>query len=129
MKKENNLRYSDSDLEIFKARIMEKLNAAREELSSLMASLSSSAFNDGDGNFKTLEDGAATLEKESLNQLAARQQKFIVQLEDALVRIENKTYGICKETGQLIQRERLMAVPHTTMSIEAKLKQSSLPAA
>jgi RNA polymerase-binding transcription factor DksA len=82
-------------------------------------------LNDGDGNFKTLEGGAATLEKKSINQLAARQQKFITQLEDALVRIENKTYGICKVTGNLIQKERLMAVPHTTMSMEAKLKQAS----
>ena len=88
-----------------------------------MLSLSSSAFNEADGSYKTLEDGAATLEKESINQLAARQKKFIIQLEDALVRIENKTYGICKVTGKLIQKERLMAVPHTTMSMEAKVNQ------
>jgi DnaK suppressor protein len=125
MEKETQLRYSDDDLNIFKERILQKLTVARNELSDLMNSLASSSLNDGDGNFKTLEDGAATLEKESINQLAARQQKFIMQLEDALVRIENKTYGICKITGNLIQRERLMAVPHTTMSMEAKLKQAS----
>jgi DnaK suppressor protein len=120
-----NLRYNDADLNLFKERILEKLAIAREELAELISSLGSSSLNDGDGNFKTLEDGAATLEKESINQLAARQQKFIMQLEDALVRIENKTYGICKVTGQLIPKERLMAVPHTTMSMEAKLKQSA----
>jgi RNA polymerase-binding transcription factor DksA len=125
MEKEIKLRYSDDELNVFKARILEKLTIAREELSELMASLGSSTLNDGDGNFKTLEDGAATLEKESINQLAARQQKFITQLEDALIRIKNKTYGICKVTGNLIQKERLMAVPHTTMSMEAKLKQAS----
>ena len=125
MDKEIKLRYSNDDLNVFKERIIEKLSVARAELSDLAASLASSPLNDGDGNFKTLEDGAATLEKESINQLAARQQKFIMQLEDALVRIENKTYGICKVTGNLIQKERLMAVPHTTMSIEAKLKQAS----
>jgi DnaK suppressor protein len=125
MEKEIKRRYSDDDLNIFKARILEKLTIARQELSDLMASLGSSSLNDGDGNFKTLEDGAATLEKESINQLAARQKKFILQLEDALVRIENKTYGICKVTGNLIQKERLMAVPHTTMSMEAKIRQAS----
>lgn len=111
MDKEIKLRYFDDDLNVFKERILEKLSIAREELSDLTGSLASSSPNDGDGNFKTLEDGAATLEKESINQLAARQQKFIMQLEDALVRIENKTYGICKVTGNLIQKERLMAVP------------------
>ena len=75
------------------------------------------------GTYKTLEDGSATLEKESINQLAARQKKFIEQLEAALVRIQNKTYGICRETGKLIQKERLRAVPHTTLSMEAKMKQ------
>ena len=118
-------RYSDTELTVFKERILGKLTAARADLSSLMLSLNSSSFNESDGNYKTLEDGAATLEKESINQLAARQKKFIAQLEDALVRIENKTYGICKITGKLIQKERLMAVPHTTMSMEAKLKQDS----
>ena len=118
-------RYSDDDLEVFKERIMEKLTIAREELAEFVSSLGSNDFNDNDGGLKTLEDGAGTLEKESINQLAGRQKKFIIQLEDALVRIENKTYGICKLTGLRIQKERLMAVPHTTLSMEAKLKQGS----
>jgi RNA polymerase-binding transcription factor DksA len=95
-------------------------------LNSLASSLSSPNANGTDdtaGTYKTLEDGSATLEKESINQLAARQKKFIEQLEAALVRIENKTYGICRETGKLIQKERLRAVPHTTLSMEAKMKQ------
>ena len=119
-------RYSDSELKEFKALITDKLNSAKEELASLANSLSSPNKNGTDdtaGTYKTLEDGSATLEKEQLNQLAARQKKFIENLEAALVRIENKTYGICRETGKLIQKERLMAVPHATLSMEAKLKQ------
>lgn len=119
-------RYSDSELVEFKNIILEKLRIAREELSALTTTLSSSNANGTDdtaGTFKTLEDGSATLEKEQTNQLAARQKKFIDNLEAALVRIENKTYGICRETGKLIQKERLKAVPHTTLSIEAKNKQ------
>ena len=77
------------------------------------------------GNTKVLEDGADTAEKENLNQLAARQQKFIINLENALVRIKNGTYGICSVSGKLISKERLKAVPHTTQSIEAKLSQQS----
>ncbi len=119
-------RYSDAELQEFKAIILEKLRVAKEELSSLTKSLSNSNANGTDdtaGTYKTLEDGSATLEKEQINQLAARQKKFIDNLEAALVRIENKTYGICRETGKLIQKERLKAVPHTTLSIEAKNKQ------
>ncbi len=119
-------RYSDAELQEFKEIILEKLRIAKEELSSLTKSLNSSNGNGTDdtaGTFKTLEDGSATLEKEQTNQLAARQKKFIDNLEAALVRIENKTYGICRETGKLIQKERLRAVPHTTLSMEAKLKQ------
>ncbi len=119
-------RYSDSELQEFKELILEKIRVAREELNALASSLSSPNLNGTDdtaGTYKTLEDGSATLEKESINQLAARQKKFIEQLEAALVRIETKTYGICKVTGKLIQKERLRAVPHTTMSMEAKLKQ------
>ena len=119
-------RYSDVELQEFKEIILEKLRIAKEELSSLTKSLNSSNGNGTDdtaGTFKTLEDGSATLEKEQTNQLAARQKKFIDNLEAALVRIENKTYGICRETGKLIQKERLRAVPHTTLSMEAKLKQ------
>ncbi|HLT88577.1 MAG TPA: TraR/DksA C4-type zinc finger protein [Sphingobacterium sp.] len=119
-------RYGDAELQEFKEIILEKLRIAKEELAALTSSLSSSNANGTDdtaGTYKTLEDGSATLEKEQTNQLAARQKKFIDNLEAALVRIENKTYGICRETGKLIQKERLKAVPHTTLSIEAKNKQ------
>ena len=119
-------RYSDSELQEFKTLLLDKVRGAREELNALASSLSNPNLNGTDdtaGTYKTLEDGSATLEKESINQLAARQKKFIDQLEAALVRIENKTYGICRETGKLIQKERLRAVPHTTLSMEAKLKQ------
>jgi len=119
-------RYSEADLLEFKGLLLDKLRSAKEELNSLATSLSSPNANGTDdtaGTYKTLEDGSATLEKEQINQLAARQKKFIEQLEAALVRIENKTYGICRETGKLIPKERLRAVPHTTLSMEAKLKQ------
>ncbi|HEY2582729.1 MAG TPA: TraR/DksA C4-type zinc finger protein [Mucilaginibacter sp.] len=119
-------RYSETDLLEFKGLLLDKLRIAKEELNSLATSLSSPNANGTDdtaGTYKTLEDGSATLEKEQINQLAARQKKFIEQLEAALVRIENKTYGVCRETGRLIPKERLRAVPHTTLSMEAKLKQ------
>lgn len=119
-------RYSDAELQEFKELLLDKLRSAKEELNSLASSLSTPNANGTDdtaGTYKTLEDGSATLEKESINQLAARQKKFIEQLEAALVRIENKTYGVCRETGKLIPKERLRAVPHTTLSMEAKLKQ------
>jgi DnaK suppressor protein len=126
---ENNekTRYSDAELQEFKDLINDKLTAAKEELFLLTQSLSnpnSNGTDDTAGTYKTLEDGSATLEKEQTNQLAARQKKFVENLEAALVRIENKTYGICRETGKLIQKERLRAVPHATLSMEAKLKQS-----
>jgi DnaK suppressor protein len=120
-------RYNDTELNEFKALLQEKISIAREELLSLASSLSSGNTNGTDdtaSSGKTLEDGSATLEKESINQLASRQKKFIDQLEAALTRIENKTYGICRETGKLIPRERLLAVPHTTLSMEAKLRQA-----
>jgi len=127
MKQENEkTRYSESDLQEFKGLLLDKLRIAKEELNSLATSLSSPNANGTDdtaGTYKTLEDGSATLEKEQINQLAARQKKFIEQLEAALVRIENKTYGICRDTGRLIPKERLRAVPHTTLSMEAKLRQ------
>ncbi|WP_207424104.1 TraR/DksA family transcriptional regulator [Desertivirga brevis] len=126
---ENNekTRYSDVELQEFKELILEKIRIAKEELNALTQSLSNPNLNGTDdtaGTYKTLEDGSATLEKEQTNQLAARQKKFIENLEAALVRIENKTYGLCRETGKLIPKERLRAVPHTTLSMEAKLKQS-----
>jgi len=119
-------RYGEKELQEFKGLINEKIRIAREELLSLASSLSSGNSNGTDdtaSSGKTLEDGSASLEKESINQLAARQKKFIDQLESALMRIANKTYGICRETGGLIPIERLRAVPHTTLSMEAKLKQ------
>jgi RNA polymerase-binding transcription factor DksA len=119
-------RYSDAELLEFKELIVDKIAKAKAELNGLVASLSNPNENGTDdtaGTFKALEDGSATLEKEHTNQLAARQKKFIENLEAALVRIENKTYGICRETGKLIPKERLRAVPHTTLSMEAKLKQ------
>ncbi|WP_423146990.1 TraR/DksA family transcriptional regulator [Rubrolithibacter danxiaensis] len=125
---ENNekTRYSDAELQEFKEIILEKMRSAKDELASLTQSLSNPNLNGTDdtaGTYKTLEDGSATLEKEQINQLASRQKKFIENLEAALVRIENKTYGICRETGKLIPKERLRAVPHTTLSMEAKMKQ------
>lgn len=120
-------RYADLELQEFKDLILDKLRVAREELGMLTQSLSNPNTNGTDdtaGTYKTLEDGSATLEKESINQLASRQKKFIENLESALVRIENKTYGVCRETGKLIPKERLRAVPHATLSIEAKLKQA-----
>lgn len=120
-------RYSDAELLEFKNLILEKLNNAKLEFQNLTATLSNPNGNGTDdtaGTFKVLEDGSATLEKENINQLAARQKKFIDNLEAALVRIENKTYGICRETGKLIAKERLKAVPHTTLSMEAKLRQA-----
>lgn len=118
-------KYTDTELQEFKELIIYKIRAAREELADLAGTLSASNSNGDEAAIagKTLEDGSATLEKEQTNQLAARQKKFIEQLEAALVRIENKSYGICRTTGKLIPKERLRAVPHTTQSIEAKLKQ------
>lgn len=123
--KEKN-RYADAELQEFKDIILDKLRIAKQELNNLTSSLSSPNSNgtdDTSGTYKTLEDGSATLEKEQINQLAARQKKFIEQLDAALMRIENRTYGVCRETGRLIPKERLRAVPHTTLSMEAKLKQ------
>jgi RNA polymerase-binding transcription factor DksA len=119
-------KYNDTELIEFRDLIKEKINMAREELYELVSSLSSTNTNGDDAAIagKTLEDGSATFEKEQTNQLAGRQKKFIEQLEAALMRIENKTYGICRSTGKLIPKERLLAVPHTTQSMEAKLKQA-----
>lgn len=119
-------RYTDTELAEFKDLITHKITIAREELQELTDTLSSANTNGDDAAIagKTLEDGSATLEKEQTNQLAARQKKFIEQLEAALIRIENRTYGICRTTGTLIPKERMLAVPHTTQSMEAKLKQA-----
>ncbi|WCT09888.1 TraR/DksA family transcriptional regulator [Mucilaginibacter jinjuensis] len=119
-------KYTDTELNEFRDLIQGKINMAREELYDLAGTLSASNSNGDDAAIagKTLEDGSATFEKEQINQLAARQKKFIEQLEAALMRIDNKTYGICRSTGKLIPKERLRAVPHTTQTMEAKLKQA-----
>ena len=121
-------RYSTEELKEFEELILGKLDKAREELKQLKDTLNRSNDTGTDStasNTKVLEDGADTAEKENLSQLAARQQKFINNLENALIRIKNGTYGICSITGRLITKERLRAVPHTTLSIEAKLKQKN----
>lgn len=118
-------KYSENELGEFKDLISGKIQTAREELRELTDSLSSANGDDAAIAGKTLEDGSATYEKEQINQMAARQKKFIEQLEAALIRIENGTYGICRSTGKIIPKERLRAVPHTTQSMEAKLKQAS----
>lgn len=124
-KEDDRTRYSDAELKEFEVLINEKLDKARGEYKILKDTLSrdndSGTDSTSGGNTKVLEDGAETAEKENLSQLAARQQKFISNLENALVRIKNGTYGICTVTGKLISKERLIAVPHTTQSIEAKM--------
>ena len=118
------MRYSDEELQEFKERILQKLEKAREDYAHLKAAITHSASNDTEDTsptFKVLEEGASALSKEESGQLAQRQAKFIQSLEAALVRIENKTYGICRETGKLIPKERLKLVPHATLSVEAKL--------
>ena len=108
---------------MFKELIEEKLVAAREDLELLRSSLShldDNSTDDTSPTFKMMEDGSETLSREESAQLAMRQEKFIRHLEEALIRIRNKTYGICRESGKLIRKERLMLVPHATLSIEAK---------
>ncbi len=115
-------RYNSEELKEFKAIILGKLDIARQEFKGLQEGLKHAAANGGDSNKSlTFEDGAETFEKENLNQLAGRQLKFIQNLEAALGRIENGTYGVCRTSGKLIPQERLRAVPHTTQTIEAKL--------
>lgn len=116
-------RYSDAELEEFRAIINEKLEKAQRDYDQLKSSIMNQDGNDivdTSPTYKVLEEGAATLSKEEVGRLAQRQIKFIQSLQSALVRIENKTYGICRETGKLIPAERLRAVPHATLSIEAK---------
>jgi RNA polymerase-binding protein DksA len=119
-------RYSDEELEEFRQIILDKLDQAKKDFDLLKSAITQSESNDTQDTsptFKVLEEGAATLSKEEAGRLAQRQQKFIQHLQGALVRIENKTYGICRETGKLISKERLRAVPHATLSIDAKQKQ------
>lgn len=118
-------KYSDEELEEFRQIILEKLEKAQKDYEILRNAITNEASNDVSDTsptFKVLEEGATTLSKEEAGRLAQRQLEFIQHLQAALVRIENKTYGICRETGKLIPKERLRAVPHATLSIEAKNK-------
>ena len=119
-------RYSDEDLEEFKAIINEKIRVARRDYDSMMKQLMNADGNDVDDTsptYKALEEGSMTQSKEEIVQLANRQQKFIQGLEAALVRIQNKTYGIDRMTGELIPKERLRAVPHATLSVSSKMQE------
>ena len=119
-------KYSKSDLDEFKALIAQKLELAKEDLSQLRSSMSHKDDNsteDTAPTFKMMEDGSETMSREETASLAARQEKFIMNLENALLRIKNKTYGICRVTGKLIPKERLRLVPHATLSMEAKQRQ------
>jgi RNA polymerase-binding transcription factor DksA len=116
-------RYSDAELQEFKALIHKKLDEAEKDYALLRNSLSLSddhGTDDTGRTFNMMEDGSETLSREEVDQLCSRQETFIKNLQHALVRIENKTYGVCRETGKLIQKERLLLVPHATLSIEAK---------
>jgi len=115
--------YNDEELAEFKVIILDKLEKARADYDLLRSTITHTASNDTEDTsptFKVLEEGAATLSKEESGRLAQRQLKFIQHLEAALVRIENRTYGICRETGKLIPKERLRIVPHATLCVEAK---------
>ena len=117
-------RYSDEELQEFKALIEGKIKEAQTDLELLNSAIShdDNGTNDTSPSFKMMEDGSDTLSREETSQLAARQEKFVRSLKNALIRIENKTYGVCRETGNLISKARLMVVPHATLSIEAKNK-------
>jgi DnaK suppressor protein len=119
-------RYSDKDLQEFRDIIEAKLVEAKEDLKLLKGQLDHSddhGTNDTGRSFNMMEDGSETMSREEMSQLAARQEKFVVNLANALIRIENKTYGICRVSGKLIQKQRLKLVPHATLSIEAKKAQ------
>ena len=123
---EEKTRYSDAELKEFRQIINEKLEKAQKDYEMLrngLTNLDGNDVMDTSPTFKVLEEGAATLSKEESGRLAQRQMKFIQHLQAALIRIENKTYGVCRETGKLIPKERLRAVPHATLSIEAKAQQ------
>lgn len=118
-------KYTDEELAEFKELILNKLDKAKTDYELLKSAITQSDNNDTQDTsptFKVLEEGAATLSKEEAGKLAQRQLKFIQHLQGALVRVENKTYGICRETGKLIPKERLRAVPHATLTIDAKEK-------
>ncbi len=116
-------RYSDAELEEFKALLSDKIKKATEQLELIQSSYKNDSNNGTDDTsptFKAFDEGSEVMSKEANSQLAIRQEKFIRDLKNALVRIENKTYGICRVTGKLINKERLKLVPHATLSIEAK---------
>lgn len=118
-------RYTEVELEEFRELIIKKLESAKSEFKTLQSQLkdgNEGGADSSNNNYLTLDDGADTAEKENLNQLAAHQLKFIKNLEAAMIRINNGTYGICKTTGKLIPKERLKLVPHTTQTVEAKIK-------
>ena len=117
------VRFSDADLQEFKGIITKKIQKAEEHLELLQSAYKNDGNNgteDTSPTFKAFEEGSETMSKEANTQLALRQEKFIRDLKNALVRIENKTYGVCRVTGKLINKERLKLVPHATLSIEAK---------
>ena len=123
MAKDLKIRYPDADLNEFKELIEEKIVKAKSHLDLLKSSYmndSNNGTDDTSPTFKAFEEGSKTMSKEANTQLAIRQEKFIRDLKNALLRIENKTYGICRVTGKLINKERLKLVPHATLSIEAK---------
>ena len=123
MKVETNNRYSDKELAEFKKLILEKIEKAQRDLELIKSAYMNDLNNGTDDTsptFKAFEEGSETMSKEANSQLAIRQEKFIRDLKNALIRIENKTYGVCRVTGKLIKKERLMLVPHATLSIEAK---------
>nr|WP_317631445.1 TraR/DksA C4-type zinc finger protein [uncultured Flavobacterium sp.] len=123
---EEKIRYSDADLAEFKEIILQKLEKAKSDLDLIKSAYMNDLNNGTDDTsptFKAFEEGSETLSKEANSALAIRQEKFIRDLKNALIRIENKTYGICKVTGKLINKDRLKLVPHATMSIEAKNQQ------
>lgn len=126
-KKDNRTRYSDKELQEFKEIILEKISEAERDyelLKNTLAHRDEQGTDDTSPTFKVLEDGSDAMSREEIAQLASRQEKHIQNLKNALIRIENKTYGICRVTGKLIPKERLRSVPHATLSIEAKLMQN-----
>lgn len=125
---EERVRYSEDELKEFEAILLDKLEGTRKELNYIMETLSKrndSGTDNTSGTSKQIEDGADTSERENLSQLAGRLQKYATQLENALIRIKNGTYGVCIDTGKLIPKERLRIVPHTQQTIEAKLKRAN----
>ncbi len=126
MKTKSKIRYNDKELNVFKVLIEEKIQKAKADLELLKSSYMNDGNNGTDDTaptFKAFEEGSETMSKEANTQLALRQEKFIRDLKNALIRIKNKTYGVCRVTGKLINKKRLHLVPHATLSIEAKNSQ------